>query len=487
MVLSILLTMKLCFNSAKVIGMGNTMFVGGMTRRLITFATIFLAVPPSLLSPAVTPPATAQAALTALAVKDALSSALDEFRKVASQLTNDLQSLGNSLQANAQNVIQDLDKVLGDKINLTFDRLEAQERQLVESAQALTRQLNETSQAIIAKAGDETRRTLVEADITAYNTLYSLPCRDARPRVVAATPGNLTLAEDIPIISLRGNFLRQGADLKVMANGKRARVIERLDNSIRIELPSELFQPLPQEPLVISAEISGLETVGRYVSWFGLSCRERVQKQDALSVAITVSPQITHAISGALKTTHLVRREIAEPVQQFANTGSDRCDDDYRVDRQWCVTDGVSTRAEVAVTGANCHSGYEGYVPSGPRCVLVRGKVGGCGAIRGPFNAWAGCRGRGWLTYNITLYRTVEERLDAGNVVASAEPSVAQRSWDFEFPAGNLQPEFSYQITITRTQGSRTLASWVVSNANPNTGPVVSRIANGRLAIELTN
>lgn len=434
--------------------------------------------------------AEAQAAAgTVLAVRSALVAALEEFKQAASQLTADLASLGNSLQANAQNVIQDIDKMLGDKINLTFDRLEVQERQLYESAEALTRQIREATKAILDKAGDETRRTLVEADITAYNTSYSLPCRDARPRVISALPAKLIVAQEIPLISLRGNFLRQGATLRVKANGQEARVVERLDSSIKIEMPAVLFEPLPQNPFVVTVDIIGLEAIGRSVSWFGLACKERKSPADEVKAAVIFDPQITYELSGEVSTTHFVTKEVEEITQLFDNTGSDRCDDNTRVDRQWCTSDerATSTRAKIENVRKNCNSGFEGVTASGPKCVLARGKVAGCGADRDPvFRTWLGCKGRGWLGYEITLIKTVEERVKAGVQTVDTAPSVAERSWAFKFPDGVVKPEYLYEIKITKAQGAKVLNAWTVTNANPNSGPVVSRVAGGRVAIDLT-
>lgn len=83
--------------------------------------------------------------MTVLGVKEALEGAITEFRKVLAEATNDLQSLGNSLQAKAQNVVMDIDRSLGSKINLTFDRLDATEQRLIEDAQALTSQMEKAT------------------------------------------------------------------------------------------------------------------------------------------------------------------------------------------------------------------------------------------------------------------------------------------------------------------------------------------------------
>ena len=183
-------------------------------------------------------PAWAQA-LTVLAAKSALEGAIAELRKALADTTNDLRSLGNSLQANAQNVVLDVDRTLGSKINLTFDRLDATELRLMEDVQALTKQVQTATSQIVSKAGDQARMTIVEADIAAYNASYSLPCRSAPPRVVASFPARLTARRTAATLQLKGNFLRQG-NVSVTVNDRPARVVERLDTSLTVELPPEL-------------------------------------------------------------------------------------------------------------------------------------------------------------------------------------------------------------------------------------------------------
>jgi hypothetical protein len=52
-------------------------------------------------------PAAAQDVVTVAAISAALSAALDQFKAAISQAGDELRGLGNSLQANAQNVLQD--------------------------------------------------------------------------------------------------------------------------------------------------------------------------------------------------------------------------------------------------------------------------------------------------------------------------------------------------------------------------------------------
>jgi hypothetical protein len=427
------------------------------------------------------------AALTVLSVKSALEGAITEFRKAMNEATNNLQSLGNSLQANAQNVVLDIDRTIGSKITLTFDRLDASELRLMEDAQALTRQVQQATQQVISKAGDEARRTIVEADIAAYNASYSLPCRSAPPRVVASFPAQITVGRSVANVQLRGNFLRQG-DIKAVVNGQQARILERLDTALTVEVPRTVLQGVTDDPVSAQVVVQGLERVERSPRLWGLfGCGEKksIVAESPISLSI-IEPPYHFEMVGALHFEHTASREEAEPAQRFSRTGSDRCDDDSRADQQWCVATGTLARASVSGVSANCNSGYEGNVPSGDRCVLVRGKVAGCGANRGPFNAWLGCRGRGWLTYDIQLVRKIDfqDRTAETQIERRAQPGAASFAFNMPAATGLVNPQPRYNVVVELKQGRKLVSSNTVSHANPNANGITSRVNGGVLAIE---
>lgn len=426
-------------------------------------------------------------ALTVLAAKSALEGAIGELRKALADTTNDLRSLGNSLQANAQNVVLDVDRMLGSKISLTFDRLDATELRLMEDVQALTKQVQTATSQIVSKAGDEARKSIVEADIAAYNASYSLPCRSAPPRVVASFPARLTARRSAAVLQLKGNFLRQGS-VSVTVNDRPARVVERLDTSLTVELPSDVVNSVMDDEVIASATVSGLERIERAPRLWGLfGCGESravvTEKPIGLSI---IEPPYYLSVAGTLRYDYTATRDVVEPEQQFSRTGSSQCDDNSRADEQWCVTSGTLADVQVRDVGANCNSGYEGTIPSGDRCVLARGKVAGCGADRGPFNTWLGCRGRGWLNYKIQLTR--RENFQASTSDSQVTLSGAPGTWSFAVdmpnPSGLASPLARYNVTLNLMQGRKVISTYAITHANPNIGPITSRVNGGVLAIE---
>jgi hypothetical protein len=424
--------------------------------------------------------------VTVAAISAALSAALDQFKVAISQAGDELRGLGNSLQANAQNVLQDMNKILKDRMDQAVTSLDAQERRIAEDAESLTRQLQKATELLIVKAGDQARQTIVEADIGAYDALYSLPCRDQRPRIVAAFPGEVVASQAQPVMTLRGNYLTQGGMLTASVDGKAAKIVERLDHSIKVELPDDVASPSLARARTTSIQVAGLATLDRTL-WFGLICREKSVTQAPVAAAITIRPQVKWSLSGTMRSTQLVETETTEPVRKFDRTGNDHCDDSFDVSMSYCtaIETAVRTIGKLKVTSANCGSAASDPQPSGPKCVLVPGRVQGCGADRGPFKAWLGCKGRGWLKYEVTLVVITKSRREAGNSTIEVAPSVSDRSWSFPFPRAIDEPRYEYKVTIQQSQGDEVLNRWTVSGANPNAGPITSRVADGALAIQV--
>jgi len=427
-------------------------------------------------------------ALTVLAAKSALEGAISELRNALADTTNDLRSLGSSLQANAQNVVLDLDRTLGSKINLTFDRLDATELRLMEDVQALTKQVQAATSQIVSKAVDEARKTIVEADIAAYNASYSLPCRSAPPRVVASFPARLTARRSVATLQLKGNFLRQG-NISVTVNDRPARVVERLDTSLTVELPLELINAVKDDEVIASATVSGLERIERSPRLWGLlGCGQSrsVVSEKPIGLSI-IEPPYFLSLAGALRYEYTATRDVVEPEQQFSRMGSDRCDDNSRADEPWCISSGTLANVQVREIGANCSSGWEGTVPSGDRCVLARGKVAGCGAYRHPITkTWLGCKGRGWLNYKIQLTR--REAFQTATADSQVSRIGAAGTWSFAIdmpnPAGLTSPLARYNLMVSLMQGRKVISTYAITHANPNVGPISSRVNGGVLAIE---
>lgn len=426
-------------------------------------------------------------AMTVLAVKDALVSALQEFRTAMNEATYDAKSVGNSVQANVQNVIQDLDRTFSKNMNVAFDKLNAQELRLAEDAERLVALTKDATEALTKNNFDRARVLMADTDILAYNTSYSLPCRTTKPRIVIAQPTIIGADDEVPIVRVRGNFLLQGKNLKVTVGDTAVDIQQRSDTEIAFLVPQDVLEKAKSQQVAVSAKISGLQTINRKIR-FVLGCRERsAPLDDTPSVAFQIDPPITYSVSGTLVTTHLVDKVIPDLEGRFDLTGSNQCDDNFAADQNYCLLPGSGTFDHIEITdqNVNCNSSIGPVNPSGDRCVYVGTHIGGCGANRGPFNTWLGCKGRGWAKYNYKLWKRDSVREEAGRSTVQKQGIPGEKVFGFAFPGAINSPDYQYEVVVEKIRGAKILERKTLTVANPVSDAWNTRVANGSLSIEV--
>lgn len=186
--------------------------------------------------------AQAGTALTIGVVRLLLVDTLVQLQNVVETAGAEVKGVGNSLQASAQNVIKDIDSVFGSNLDLTFQNMDAMQRSLFRDAQILASQLERASITIAKVGGTEARRAISEADITAYNTSYSLPCRSQIPRFVYSLPEKLRAGSDTRSVTIKGNFLDIGPEPEITVESRPVKIVARNANQIRVEIPEELIE-----------------------------------------------------------------------------------------------------------------------------------------------------------------------------------------------------------------------------------------------------
>jgi hypothetical protein len=425
-------------------------------------------------------------ALTVLGVKDALVSTLQEFRQALNEATQDAKSVGNSLQANAQNVIRDIDVMLGKKLAYTFDRLDAQERRLADDAERLTALIRDSTEALTRKNYERARVLIADADILAYNTSYSLPCRTTRPRIIAISPNVLNSDDEAPVVRIRGNFLMQGEGLSIKVDGTAAELQQRSDNEIAFLIPQIVMQKARNKQTAVTASVQGLIPIQRSISLL-LGCRESRGRLDAIpSVGFLIDPATVFRVSGNLVTTHLVNSVVPDLEGRFERTGSDRCDDAFSVDQNFCLVGaGKFHHVDIWNQNANCGSAIGPVNPSGDRCVFIGGQVRGCGANRGPFNTWVGCKGRGWVKYNYKLWRQDATRVETGRSQVEKSGIPGETSFSFVFPGATSSPEYLFEIVVEKIRGGRVLERRSLSHAKPTVDNWVAKVDQGMMTVQV--
>jgi hypothetical protein len=426
----------------------------------------------------------AQAALTVGAVQSALIESLASLRSALNEATYDAKSVGNSYQANAQNVLKDINLILGSKLAYTFDRLNEQERALTNSAERLISLTKEATEELTKKNFERARVLMIEGDIVAYNTSYSLPCRTTRPRIMLVDPLTINADDEAPVIKARGNFLLQGKDLTVSVGKEKAEITQRTDTEIAFIIPRSLMQTAASKQISASATISGLSTINRKIR-FVLGCSEKSEKPDSTpSIGILINPPVSYRVAGTLVTTHLIEKIIPDLEGRFDRTGNNHCDDSFSVDQNYCLIGGGSFHhIDLWNQTANCNSSVGPINASGDRCVFVGGHVGGCGANRGPFNTWAGCKGRGWAGYNYKLWRKETVREEASRADIKKEGIPGESVFSFVFPGATSSPEYKFSLVVEKLRGERILERKTLSDAGPTSGVWRALVKDGTVSV----
>lgn len=427
-------------------------------------------------------------ALTIFAVKTALEDALKAFSNAINTAGNEVRSTGTSLTTNAQNVITDINGQLGTRLQSTVGQLSGAQRQLADDAILLTRQVQQASIAVATQTGEQARQTIADADITAYNASYSLPCRDQSPRIVYATPSSLRRGTGTPEVRLRGNFLDIGDAPAITVDGKPAKLISRSRNELVLSIPSEVLAKLTDAR---SVPISVPAQEARRTN-FWVHCYDRtVAVSPPLSQTVLLRPELTYTVTGSIGGVY----DVFEPWSgKFHYEKSDNdCGANYDDHQQFCAPAGYSLNPAVAptvsVNSANCNSSVGSPQIAGDRCVTVPAHLGGCGYDNLVFAK--NCEGRGWFNYDVTV--TARKATSTAFVafpfsLASADGT--QRSFQAVHPAAAGNPPnavWRYSVGVEVREGTRLLQTISAGDGNPNPTGMSSRVANGVVYVNVTD
>lgn len=425
-------------------------------------------------------------AATILSVKSALEDVLKQFNAIIQTAGNEVRSTGVSLSQNAGNLLSDIDQKYANRLNDTVESLSKLERQTIDDAILLTKQMQQATESLAKTTGSEARLTIAEADITAYNALYSLPCRDWIPRVLYVTPSEVRPSGDIPVLTVRGNFLDLGDEPAISIDGNPAKLLSRSRNELKVEIPPHYAESIDKTKAVrVSMPLN--QTTRTNVLW--LWCTSQTRKvENELSAAVTFRPNVQFKVSGVISGTKGSYDYLDLEPQRY-NRSDKNCDASYADNQQFCVPEGWQVDKVIgwAIFSANCNSNVSDPQVAGGNCMVVPAHLGGCGYDN--FVVGKNCKGRGFFDYTIRLRAKKGARapIEAWQFEqASAVP--VQKSFVFTHPQsmdGFENPDWTYEISVQILEGKKAPYTIQASNVNPNPEIIVTRINAGVLSIEI--
>jgi hypothetical protein len=388
-------------------------------------------------------------AIPVAAVLGELNNMITQLSNLVGQVGGETRSAILGMQTSASQLLSEANQALGDKLDKTLADLDQKELRIAEDAQAIAQQMKIAVDQINAGALDTAERTLFEADILAWNTSYSLPCRDKPARLVYPAVRKMRIwreesspaspADGLPggaelLIPVRGNFLALG----------KPGVSVRIGASSTVH-PAEI-RGLNQNELTVvvpAAAVKELQAIKRPSRLFIAAslpvCKIKGEQTSVVAeIGVDVLPPLTYALATSVTPVGTMP-SVGQKVFSFYERGSDSCNDRYRADRIYSVGPPAQvTDWKVSINNQNGNSYLIRSVGSGPYSVLVEAMIGGNG--RDCFLGICNCKGRGWLGYNLSVnYRTQVETALKSEVFTSVK---TQSSYVFDYPAVNFPAGF---------------------------------------------
>jgi hypothetical protein len=426
--------------------------------------------------------------LTVGAISQGLRDALTGVQNATMTAGGEARSVGNSLQANVQNVLADIDAKFANRSDVMFSKLDGAERQFMSDARDLIYRTQAAAKALAPVIGDEARRTIGEADIAAYNTSYSLPCRTQMPRIVYWLPTSQTAKGEEVIVEIHGNFLGFGDEPRVSVGSRTVPQFTRNDRVISVKLPRELIQGITEKSSVAIA-VSGLHKRVVEPRWYWFGCGESLEDAQTMSVTVALVPRVSYQVSGHIWATY---KTWSDPVAFQSGTldrGSDDCDTQTEVGFQVCVPDPANMRAvrgEGSVLSASKPSSWGPPTLSGLSCINFPAHLGGSGYDNLIFAK--NCKGSAWLKVNWTavgqrhdIKGTDPLRFDQNLPIGTYSYSIS----DDQQPIGD-EWSWRYVVQVDQMRGSQILQSESLSDARMDNGSGwISSIKDGVLTLTM--
>lgn len=286
------------------------------------------------------------------------------------------------------------------------DNIESrQEARVAGEMLLLLQQLRRLSNQGREKVGGSYSQLLADADILAYGIANSDTCAERKPRILHTIP--LRFASGVPLgeVSIVGNFLDSGNLIAVTYDNSPVDVVSRSQSLVVVKLPSVLPSAEAQRRSIPITVLLQTTMPQKRVD----SCEQVLRPlPTALSISVEISPIKLLALSGSISGS--TKGTDANWSQTFPYDRVDgNCAANYSVTEQWCAPGGYKLdRAkpfDIRVKSANCGSAIEAVRVTGTdsRCVVVPARLVGCGS-QTIFPGIVNCRGRGWLSYEITLF-----------------------------------------------------------------------------------
>jgi hypothetical protein len=420
------------------------------------------------------------------ALKNLEVSAAVDTRATITQMRNEVEEL-----------IKDVDERYKNNFNTAVNALDNGARKFFEGVNTIIINVNDSIEKGIDKGSSAATKALNDANIASHDVLYGLPCRNKIPRIVYSEPTSIDPVISTPVVKLRGNFLNIGNNQKVQINGKDAELIAVNANEAAVKIPDSFIASLTKPETISISLITNKITASK------LACNQKTSlNENALSVAILVSPPISYKITGSIDGTwQEIIPEKKDSVQQAFSQEPfferpDNCNHNESYAKEYSIP------ADWVVKDVNKHVETAGGDSDIERIVQDRNKVTVFYRIRGKgYKSYLGvkdCIGRGWLGFRLTIIgekvtttpSRTEVRLVPKDIVnidgKPGQVTFSKRHTQASGFSSKPGVQWTYEVTINSSRGSKELPPEQLSSANKNSQKTSTKtnIVNGELTVE---
>lgn len=383
-----------------------------------------------------------------------LKNRIEELNELANSVPPGMLSVIRELDVRLRALAEELDRLLGNRINESFNRLDLSQQTFLRGVQDTLESSKEAINQVRSGAFRDARRMLVEADVSAYNVLYAIPCRDKVPRVLLSSPEVARVSGDDLEVELLGNFLNLGdAVPKVSFEGQQLRVTDIDENTLSFVIPGSVLSAQPNAKRILSFDVEGLQQ--ETANWFFRCWRIDSEFRRPVKVSFTVLPLIEHRIdvqfSGTLRVEKTVQNVInGERVQLGGGCStSSGGSNPHRAGTPNVRLANARIQKHSEICGSTI--GTPVYIPGSSTELLVPFYLRGCGRGRA-----GDCKGRARASYSVWADGLVSE-IQALDDVLVTRTLFNRGSAAFDVPGnGDANRKVVWKVRVTTTEGAKT-------------------------------
>jgi len=341
-----------------------------------------------------------------------LKSVIADLGTEVRNASGEVRTQGEGLISSANQVASELEYKFRGDMDRAFDKLNKLERKFFEDTETLIIQMRRSTELLSLQAFKQAKITIALADISAFNAT-SIIKKYQLPRIVMIEPQTIKLDTDELEVTIYGNFLdvkkNYLLDFTTSVGAIKSIKPSVIDaQKLTFSIPEDYIDLKNKKNYLVS-----FRPYGRKNRWI---CKDKIFRAEPISLELTIIPRtvfsvfysITPSVKIPIKQTFTFSYyDYSNDCQIDANKSSPQnlplgWEFENPVDPIEIVNKETGSDDRIVITTANCGSDIINRPRKDGNRVVVDYKLKGCGP-EVSFIFKIGCKGRGWLGYQLFL------------------------------------------------------------------------------------